>query len=53
MLKKLVKILTLCAVFCAVPLALAEEPSKKAEQERPKITVDVYRGDKHVQESFR
>jgi hypothetical protein len=34
--------------------AAAEEAArrKKAEQEKPKI-VDVYRGDKHVQESFR
>jgi len=34
-------------------LAAEEARRKKAEQERPKITVDVYRGDKHVQESFR
>lgn len=35
-------------------LALEEEARrKKAEAERPKIVVDVYRGDKHVQESFK
>jgi pilus assembly protein CpaB len=35
--------------------AAAEEAArrKKAEAEKPKIVVDVYRGDKHVQESFR
>src|ERR1039457_4478033 len=33
----------------------AEEEArrKKAESEKPKVVVDVYRGDKHVQESFR
>ena len=33
----------------------AEEEArrKKAELEKPKVVVDVYRGDKHVQESFR
>ena len=35
--------------------AEAEEAArrKKAEPEKPKFVVDVYRGDKHVQESFR
>ena len=35
--------------------AEAEEAArrKQAEPEKPKIVVDVYRGDKHVQESFR
>jgi pilus assembly protein CpaB len=35
--------------------AAAEEEArrKKAELERPRIVVDVYRGDKHVQETFR
>ena len=35
--------------------AAAEEEArrKKAESEKPRIVVDVYRGDKHVQESFR
>jgi pilus assembly protein CpaB len=34
--------------------ALEEEARrKKAESEKPRIVVDVYRGDKHVQESFR
>jgi pilus assembly protein CpaB len=35
--------------------AAAEEEArrKKAESEKPKVVVDVYRGDKHVQESFR
>jgi len=35
--------------------AAAEEEArrKKAEIEKPRIVVDVYRGDKHVQESFR
>jgi pilus assembly protein CpaB len=28
-------------------------PHKKPEPERPRVVVDVYRGDKHVQESFR
>jgi len=33
----------------------AEEEArrKKAEPEKPKVVIDVYRGDKHVQESFR
>jgi hypothetical protein len=26
---------------------------RKAELEKPRVVVDVYRGDKHVQESFR
>ena len=30
-----------------------EEAEKKAEPEKPKVVVDVYRGDKHVQELFR
>jgi pilus assembly protein CpaB len=35
--------------------AAAEEEArrKKAESEKPRIVVDVYRGDKHVQELFR
>ena len=35
--------------------AAAEEEArrKKAESEKPRVVVDVYRGDKHVQESFR
>ena len=35
--------------------AAAEEEArrKKLEAEKPKVVVDVYRGDKHVQESFR
>jgi pilus assembly protein CpaB len=35
--------------------AAAEEAArrKKAEAEKPRIVVDIYRGDKHVQESFR
>ena len=35
--------------------AAAEEAArrKKAESEKPRIVVDIYRGDKHVQESFR
>ena len=35
--------------------AAAEEEArrKKAEPEKPRVVVDVYRGDKHVQESFR
>ncbi|MCU1234579.1 MAG: hypothetical protein JWP63_2546 [Candidatus Solibacter sp.] len=35
--------------------AAAEEEARrrKAEPEKPKVVVDVYRGDKHVQESFR
>ena len=36
------------------PRVAAEEARrKKAEAEKPKVVVDVYRGDKHVQESFR
>jgi pilus assembly protein CpaB len=35
-------------------LAADEEARRrKAETEKPKVVVDVYRGDKHVQESFR
>jgi pilus assembly protein CpaB len=30
-----------------------QKPGKKAELEKPRVVVDVYRGDKHVQESFR
>jgi len=34
--------------------ALEEEARRrKAEPEKPKVVIDVYRGDKHVQESFR
>jgi hypothetical protein len=33
--------------------AAEEEARRKAELEKSKIVVDVYRGDKHVQESFR
>jgi hypothetical protein len=35
--------------------AAAEEEARrrKAEQGKPRVVVDVYRGDKHVQESFR
>jgi pilus assembly protein CpaB len=35
--------------------AAAEEEArrKKGESEKPKVVIDVYRGDKHVQESFR
>ena len=35
--------------------AAAEEAARrrKAESEKPRVVVDVYRGDKHVQESFR
>jgi pilus assembly protein CpaB len=35
--------------------AAAEEEArrKKAQPEKPRVVVDVYRGDKHVQESFR
>ena len=35
--------------------AAAEEEArrKKAEAEKPRVVVDVYRGDKHVQESFK
>jgi pilus assembly protein CpaB len=31
----------------------AEEARRKKEPEKPRVVVDVYRGDKHVQESFR
>jgi Flp pilus assembly protein CpaB len=31
----------------------AEEDRRKKEAEKPRIVVDVYRGDKHVQELFR
>src|SRR5665811_1655569 len=40
----------------ADPAKLAAEEAarrKKAESEKPRIVVDVYRGDKHVQELFR
>lgn len=37
----------------AAKLAAEEARRKKAEAEKPRIVVDVYRGDKHVQESFR
>jgi len=30
-----------------------EEEAKKKEPEKPRAVVDVYRGDKHVQEIFR
>jgi pilus assembly protein CpaB len=30
-----------------------DEDGKKKEVEKPRVVVDVYRGDKHVQESFR
>jgi pilus assembly protein CpaB len=30
-----------------------KKAAKKAEPEKPRVVVDVYRGDKHVQESFR
>src|ERR1039458_9300870 len=30
-----------------------KKATKKAEPEKPRVVVDVYRGDKHVQESFR
>ncbi len=33
--------------------ARKEDESKKKEAEKPRVVVDVYRGDKHVQESFR
>src|ERR1035438_3796134 len=33
--------------------AEAEARRRKAEQGKPRVVVDVYRGDKHVQESFR
>jgi len=32
---------------------LAEEARRRKEAEKPKVVVDVYRGDKHVQELFR
>jgi hypothetical protein len=37
----------------AAKLAAEEARRKKAEAEKTRIVVDVYRGDKHVQESFR
>jgi hypothetical protein len=30
-----------------------EEERRRREAERPRVVVDVYRGDKHVQEQFR
>ena len=30
-----------------------EEPVKKIETPKPRLVVDVFRGDKHVQETFR
>jgi pilus assembly protein CpaB len=35
------------------PQKEAEEARRKREAERPRIVVDVYRGDKHVQELFK
>jgi hypothetical protein len=32
---------------------LEEEARRKREAEKPRVVVDVYRGDKHVQEQFR
>ena len=32
---------------------LEEEARRKKEAEKPRVVVDVYRGDKHVQELFR
>jgi hypothetical protein len=32
---------------------LAEEARRQKEAEKPRVVVDVYRGDKHVQEQFR
>jgi hypothetical protein len=32
---------------------LEEEARRKKEAEKPRVMVDVYRGDKHVQELFR
>jgi Flp pilus assembly protein CpaB len=32
---------------------LKDEEPKKKEPERPRLVVDVFRGDKHVQETFR
>ena len=29
------------------------DPAKKKEPEKPRLVVDVFRGDKHVQETFR
>jgi len=37
----------------AARAAEEEARRRRAEQEKPRIVVDVYRGDKHVQESFR
>jgi hypothetical protein len=31
----------------------AEEARRKKEPEKPRVVVDVYRGDKHVQELFK
>lgn len=33
--------------------AKAEDDKKKKEPEKPRVVIDVYRGDKHVQELFR
>jgi pilus assembly protein CpaB len=33
--------------------AKKEDDTKKKEAEKPRVVVDVYRGDKHVQETFR
>jgi pilus assembly protein CpaB len=33
--------------------ARKEDETKKKEAEKPRVVVDVYRGDKHVQEMFR
>jgi len=33
--------------------ARAEDDAKKKEAEKPRVVVDIYRGDKHVQETFR
>ena len=33
--------------------AKKEDDTKKKEPEKPRVVVDVYRGDKHVQETFR
>jgi hypothetical protein len=30
-----------------------DESKKKKEPEKPRLVVDVFRGDKHVQETFR
>jgi len=40
--------------FDAAKAAAEEEARRrKAEAEKPRVVVDIYRGDKHVQESFR